>query len=183
MWPLIAAGRATCSACCASTTIAPGSPTAGRRLTRRVRLIVDTQPYPPYDTTQCAELSSAYPTCISNPQVQSELQRLITSDKLPSAGPASASELSANAPIYFVILPVEVCETFGVLCTGNKNCGWHGTFVDRRGDNVLYAPHERTGRPVSSALAHRRGLDAVAPDATGEVPRLPLRCFEQRRST
>jgi PKD domain len=106
------------------------------------QVIVDAQPYPPHDPTQCAGPTSAYPTCVSDGQIRSELQRLIRVDGLPTAGPRSVPELSANAPIYFVILPadVEVCETLGVLCTGNKNCGWHGTFIDRRGDNVLYAP-------------------------------------------
>jgi PKD domain-containing protein len=107
------------------------------------QVIVDTQPYPPQDPAKCPNVSSAYPTCISDGQVQSELQRLITSEGLPTAG--SGPELSAKAPIYFVILPadVNVCSGSGlqsIQCAGNGPCGYHGSFVDKRRDRVLYAP-------------------------------------------
>lgn len=114
------------------------------------QVLTDPQPYPSRDA-QCPEISSFYPTCISDQQIQSELQRLITADHLPSAGSAKAAfptgsgppvRLAANAPIYFVILPadVEVCWTSGGRCSGNQACGYHGNFVDAAGDEVLYAP-------------------------------------------
>jgi hypothetical protein len=113
------------------------------------QVIVDPQPYPAREAGNCPEVSSLYPTCISDGQIESELQRLITADHLPSAGSANAAfpagsapaRLSANAPIYFVILPtdVEVCNPLGSLCTGDQNCGYHWDFVDAGGDVVLYA--------------------------------------------
>jgi PKD domain len=124
------------------------------------QVIVDTQPYPPQDPAACPDRSTTYPTCISDGQIHSELGRLITADRLPSAGPASASELSANAPVYFVILPanVDVCQAFGALCTDNKICGYHQAFVDSRGDQVLYAP---------LPLAPLRAGSLLVPDPKG----------------
>jgi hypothetical protein len=103
--------------------------------------IVDTQPYPPQDASQCPGVAAAYPTCVSDPQIRSELQRLITADRLPTAGPASASELAANTPIYLIIAPgdVNVCFLAGTRCFATTDCSYHAYFVDNHGDNVLYA--------------------------------------------
>jgi hypothetical protein len=102
------------------------------------QVIVDTQPYPARDTTSCTDVSAYYPRCISDAQIRAELQRLIKAKGLPTAGRMSATELPANAPIYFVVLPadVEVCTLLGVSC---DLIAYHDSFVDNRGDNVLYA--------------------------------------------
>jgi hypothetical protein len=105
------------------------------------QVIVDRQPYPAQDPAVCPHVSSAYPTCIGDPQIQSELRRLIAADGLPTAGSVAAAfpggapngvgpltgaiggGLSARAPIYFVILPadVNVCYLSGTQCT-NHGC-------------------------------------------------------------
>ncbi len=113
------------------------------------QVIVDTHSYPPREAGSCPQVSSFYPHCIADDQLQAELQRLITADHLPTAGSINAASpagsaparLAANAPIYNVILPadVEVCNTLNGLCTGNQISGYHFNFVDRRGDVVLYA--------------------------------------------
>jgi PKD domain len=112
------------------------------------QVIVDTHPYPSREAVFCPQVSSLYPHCIADDQLQSELQRLLTADHLPTAGSASAAlhagsapaRLSANAPMYNVVLPgdVEVCYQFGRLCTGNQIGGYHGDFVDSGGNVVVY---------------------------------------------
>jgi PKD domain len=104
------------------------------------QVIVDRHPYPPRDT-QCPEVAAAYPTCISDDELQPELQRLITADHLPNAGRAFAPELSANAPIYLIIVPgdVNVCYFFDTRCFSTNSCSTHTYFVDNHGDYVLYA--------------------------------------------
>jgi hypothetical protein len=108
------------------------------------QVVVDSRPYPPRDTTFCPDVSASYPTCISDVQIQSELQRLVAADRLPTAGPASKPELSANAPIYFVLLPSDVtlCRVFASLCAAKtaSGCAYHSYFDDSRKDVVLYAP-------------------------------------------
>jgi hypothetical protein len=107
------------------------------------QVIIDTQPYPARDTL-CPDVGATYPTCITDLQIQAELQRLITADRLPTAGRASSHELSAGAPIYFVVLPsdVTICRILATLC-GDKvgaGCAYHGVFADNSRDLVLYAP-------------------------------------------
>ena len=124
------------------------------------QVIVDPQPYPPRDKTNCPDVSSFYPTCISDGQMQSELKRLTVADRLPTDGPSSAQEFSANAPIYLVILPanVEFCENTSSLCSDNAVCGYHGNAIDTRGNTVLYA--------VIALQALRAG-SKLAPDPKG----------------
>ena len=115
------------------------------------QVIVDTRPYPPQQPASCPDVSATYPTCISDGQVQSELQRLITAEHLPTAGSFKAASiggsarprLSANAPIYFVILPADVEFCVGIFlpnCTDKNMAGYHEVFDDARGQAVLYAP-------------------------------------------
>jgi PKD repeat protein len=101
--------------------------------------IVDTQPYPAQDTTNCTDTSSSYPTCVTDAQLQAEVQRLISADGLPTDGSTGASELAQNAPIYFVVLPtdVNVCYSGGT-CADNYFCAYHSSFTNGA-DNVLYA--------------------------------------------
>jgi hypothetical protein len=142
----------------------------------RRQVIIDRRPYPQRDPTACPYVSpvawvpAAWPpgthaTCISDAQIRSELQRLITADRLPTAGSHRAAfpgqgfpfpgllgegipgnpiggHLSANAPIYFVVLPanVEFCYFRGTQCTANLQWGYHLSFTDAQGNVVLYAP-------------------------------------------
>jgi hypothetical protein len=124
----------------------------------RRQVIVDPRPYPPRDPTACP-YDSTYPTCVSDAQIRSELQRLITADGLPTAGPERAAfpgqgsqfpsvganpiagRLSANAPIYFVVLPanVEFCYLLATHCSDWPFWGYHLSFTDTQGNIVLYA--------------------------------------------
>jgi hypothetical protein len=109
------------------------------------QVIVDTHPYPPRVAFTCPDVSAALPTCISEDQIQSELERLITADRLPTDGRASSRELRANAPLYFVLLPADVnlCQVFGTVCAdrpGGRGCAFHASLEDARGAVVLYAP-------------------------------------------
>jgi PKD repeat protein len=105
--------------------------------------IVDTQQYPPLDATNCQDTSE--PTCLTDAQLQSEVQRLITADGLPGDGSTSTQELSRNAPIYFVVLPADVNVCFGgggggaTTCSDNAFCAYHSSFTDTSSDSVLYA--------------------------------------------
>jgi hypothetical protein len=71
--------------------------------------------------------------CVSDAQVQSEVARLISADRLPSG-------VGARAPIYFVITPqdVNVCFIAGE-CSSNIFCAYHGFFMNG-GTPVLYSP-------------------------------------------
>jgi PKD domain len=119
------------------------------------QVILDTQPYPPHKPAECPDVSATYPTCISDGQIQSELQRLITAKHLPTAGSSKAvstgrsapARLASNAPIYFVILPADVAFCYGIAipgvlapqCTYSNMGGYHQAF-DAHGQAVLYAP-------------------------------------------
>ena len=107
-------------------------------------MIVDRQTYPPRDPTGCPDVASAYPTCISDIQVQSELQRLIAAKRLPTAGPLAPAyaggELARAAPVYFVVVPADVnlCQIGGTVCLDKNMCGYHHAFSDH-GNAVLFA--------------------------------------------
>ena len=93
--------------------------------------IVDTQAYP---ANGCQKTAAAYPICITDPQIQGELTRLIAQRALPrGTGP--------NAPMYAVITPqdVNICFTSaGGSCASNSFCAYHSNFVDG-GQQVLYS--------------------------------------------
>jgi len=103
------------------------------------QVITDTAAYPARDRTNCPDVSSSYPYCITDSQLQTELARMIRVDGLPSDGATGASQLPAQAPIYAVVLPsnVNVC-TPGVQCVDNVFCSYHSSFADN-GNQVLYA--------------------------------------------
>jgi PKD repeat protein len=103
--------------------------------------ISDTQAYPALDSANCPESRSGENYCLTDAQIEAELQRLITSQHLPDDGPASSSALPANAPVYFVVLPptVNLCDA-GTSCVDTQFCSYHSSFTDTNGHNVLYAP-------------------------------------------
>jgi hypothetical protein len=104
------------------------------------QVVTDTQPYPARDTSLCPYVAAAYPTCITDNQIQSELQRLIIADGLATAGRVNGKELSPNTPIYLMIVPgdVNVCYLFATRCFETNACAFHASFVDQT-QNVLYA--------------------------------------------
>jgi hypothetical protein len=140
-------------------------------------VIVDRQPYPPEDTAGCADPSSTYPTCISNGEIQSEVERLIRADGLPTAGKPNP-ELVANAPIYFVVLRADVnmCTPFAVQCADRNLQGYHdpSPLFDSRGNAVLYAavamdPLRRVSLPPPIS-------GTCDPGRTGVAQELPRGC-------
>jgi hypothetical protein len=100
-------------------------------------VIVDAQPYPAPDGF-CPDVSAKYSTCISDLQIKSELERLISATALPKWSP---SKPSASAPIYFVVLPADVatCENSGALCTDKQICAYHQTAYAASGDTLFAA--------------------------------------------
>ena len=111
------------------------------------QVITDTGAYPSRDRANCPAISSGYPTCITDAQLETELQREITALHLPTDGPASSEAVPATAPIYFVVLPadVNVCTAWSspVSCaspSSNGFCSYHSVFTDTQNQNsVLYA--------------------------------------------
>ena len=113
-----------------------------QRFSAAHQVIVDRQPYPPRDSALCPDRSTTYPTCISDTQLQSEVRRLVTAERLPTADRLQSGDLRAYAPIYFVILPadVEFCHVSGTQCSAKNVAGYHAAFTLRSGSEVLFAP-------------------------------------------
>ncbi len=102
--------------------------------------ISDTQPYPADgDSAACPE-APAYPICLTDPQIQAELTRLLSADGLPSDGPTGESEMPAGAPVYFVVTPstVNVCLQTGDCSAAGRFCSYHAFYADGA-SNVIYA--------------------------------------------
>jgi PKD repeat protein len=99
--------------------------------------LVDTQAYP--TTGNCTTTNVAYPTCLTDAQVQAEVARFVTANGLPNDGSTSTSELTSSAADYYLVLPtdVNVCLT-STGCANNAFCAWHGSFTSS-GSNLLYA--------------------------------------------
>jgi hypothetical protein len=94
--------------------------------------ILDAQPYP---VRGCAATAAAYPTCLTDAQVQAELARLIAARHLPAG-------TGANAPVYDVVTPqsVNICfRQSGGSCSSNAFCAYHSFFAGPVGSDVLYA--------------------------------------------
>jgi PKD repeat protein len=93
--------------------------------------IVDTDAYPSRDVVNCPDVNASYPTCITDGQLTSEIQHLISIHGLPTG-------TGAGAPIYFVVLPTDVNECAGSTeCADNVFCAYHSNFTDG-GNEVLY---------------------------------------------
>ena len=135
------------------------------------QVVVDTHPYPPRDTAQCPDVSSTYSTCISDGQIQSELERLITADRLPTAG-KPGPELSASAPIYFVLLPADVnaCHLFATLCADKTpgGCAYHLAFRDAGNGYVLYAPILTQCHALSAAKNYQADNNVAVQEPNGD---------------
>src|SRR5947209_13079249 len=94
------------------------------------QVIVDSEPYPSLDGANCPH-ASGYATCISDTQLQAEVERVVAARKLPADGATTASTLPANAPVYCVVLPSDVNECLpanpdgSVDCADNSFCAYH----------------------------------------------------------
>ncbi len=100
------------------------------------QVINDSQPYP--TTGNCTVTSGSFPTCLTDAQLQAEIDRLISANGLPTDG-TNSSQLPPNAPQYYVVLPPDVneCQS-GTTCGSNAFCAYHGAYTN--GPNVvLYA--------------------------------------------
>jgi hypothetical protein len=98
------------------------------------QVINDVNRFPAQDYSTCSssDVSSSYPSCLSDSQIQDELAGLIRDQGLPSG-------IGPGAPIYFVLTPpdVNVCVS-GIGCASNTLCGYHGYFSAGSG-YVIYA--------------------------------------------
>jgi hypothetical protein len=113
------------------------------------QVVLDPQPYPARDAAHCDAPVGAYHTCITDGQLQAELKRLIEANGLPGVG--SPTKLSANAPVYFVILPsdVDICIDNGLICADDAMCAYHGDFALNHAATVLYV-----ALPVRAGLSY-----------------------------
>ena len=97
--------------------------------------ISDTQAYP--STGQCTENAGfAETTCLTDSQIQAEVQRLINVDGLPTG-------TSGSAPIYFVVTPprINTCMDGTMTCADNYYCAYHSSFTGSGigSPDILYA--------------------------------------------
>jgi PKD repeat protein len=106
--------------------------------------ITDTGTYP---HNGCSSTSTTYATCLTDTQLQAEIQREITALHLPTDGAANSELLPATAPIYIVVLPtdVNVCASWGCANSSSSGfCAYHSSFhfatsPTASANNVLYA--------------------------------------------
>src|SRR5579884_539227 len=107
------------------------------------QVITDTQPYPARDSANCPDTSSGFPTCVTDAQLEAELNREVRASLLPDDGPAGAATLPAAAPVYFIVLPTDVNVCYGsgsqASCADNDICAYHSSFTDGAGEELLYA--------------------------------------------
>src|SRR5947209_13439977 len=96
------------------------------------QVISDTQAFPSRDVVNCPDVAPTYLNCVTDAQIESEIQRLISVHGLPTG-------TGASAPIYFVVTPgdTNVCAGSGE-CADNAFCAYHSWFGGG-GSTVLYA--------------------------------------------
>jgi PKD repeat protein len=100
---------------------------------------VDTNAFPTKDTTNCVNTSvpSGNP-CVTDAQVQTELANFVTAHSLPDDGP-DPTNLGANAPEYFVVLPSNVNECADSAdCADTVYCAYH-TAMPFGSNGLVYA--------------------------------------------
>jgi len=98
------------------------------------QIIDDTNPYP---SNGCARTAGTYPTCLTDSQLQAEIQSLVTARGLPTG-------VVPNAPIYFIVTEpsVNVCFTSsGTTCddTSPGFCAYHSASLPPGGGLILYS--------------------------------------------
>ncbi len=93
----------------------------------------------------CPYVNGSYHHCLTETQIQAELQRELQAAGLPGDGTSMASA-PANAPVYFVLLPsdVDTCFSSGppVCAAGGSGafCSYHDYFSDSANHaQVLFA--------------------------------------------
>jgi hypothetical protein len=87
-------------------TDAGGFAGAGQSFDPANQVLVDTQPFP--TTSNCTAVNSSYPVCVTDHQMVTELERVITAENWPRGD-------RDVAPVYFLITPsnVNVCIPTG----------------------------------------------------------------------
>jgi hypothetical protein len=133
---------------------------------------VDTTGYPAKDTTNCinTNVPSGNP-CLTDAQVTTELGNFITAHSLPHDG-ADPTNIPANAPEYFVVLPANVNEcasgpTGGPgtqVCEDNAYCAYHSAFPF--GSNgVIYSMIPLLGAVINGGSGSGKAcqFDGLAP--------------------
>ncbi len=108
---------------------------AGQTFSTATQAISDTDPYPLPAAPGCSTDAPTYSSCVTDGQIQNELQQLIADRGLPTGTGSPA----APAPVYFVITPpdVNVCNA-SLGCASSEFCSYHTWFADGQSE-VIYA--------------------------------------------
>jgi PKD repeat protein len=118
--------------------------------------LIDTDAYPSLDATNCGR-TTGFTNCITDAQLRAEVRSFVDANGLPNAGSTSSSELSDNAPIYFVLLPTSVNLCFGgsgsgpTTCSDNFFCAYHSSFTDSSNSTRLLYSALPTWLPFNDA--------------------------------
>ena len=120
-------------------------------------VIVDTTQFPARDTTNCADLTD--PNCLTDQQLQDELQAQISAHGLPTG-------TGSNAPIYFIVTPSDtnICAPDGTNptpCASNSFCAYHSSTTGN--PTVLYS-----SIPMFTAVNDPKGCQADGNSAVQE---------------
>jgi PKD repeat protein len=117
-------------------TDSTGGAATGETFSPASQSIADNDPYPTPDNFHCETPVSPITTCVTDTQIRTELVNLITGGLPAGAG--------ANAPVYFVITPVDINVCAGGIgqCAADNGpggfCAYHDSFQDGT-NQVLYA--------------------------------------------
>ena len=99
------------------------------------QVILDSSPYPTSGNCTHTDLAF-YPTCLTDQQLRSELEAVVSARSLPAG-------YAGTAPIYFLVTPdnVNVCTDASIpsraVCLDNQFCSYHGYDPV---NGALYAP-------------------------------------------
>jgi hypothetical protein len=90
---------------------------------------LDGDPFPPFNpSTSCTD--GTYPVCLTDQQVQTEIQKVITALGWPDG----------KSSLFSLMIPdsVGACGGINDHCVPNPTCAWHGGFVGSDAQPVIY---------------------------------------------
>ena len=131
---------------------------------------VDTNAYPTKDTTNCVNTNvpSANP-CVTDAQVQTELASFVTAHGLPDDG-ADPTNLAANAPEYFFVLPANVNEcTDSAHCADKVYCAYH-TAMQFGSNGLVYSMIPLLGSEINLGFGSGKSCQFDGHAPTVQMP-------------
>lgn len=105
---------------------------------------VDTNPFPANGCSQAT-------VCLTDPQLQAEIQRVLT----------ATGWHAGTSTMFFLMTPNAVGSCFdvtGTECTTNAYCAYHSDFIDANGEHVIYADQPYDGTIQGCAGAPGQGF-------------------------